>query len=839
MATVTDNQNNFTAGEIGARLYGQTTLTAYRNGARKLENMLTWVQGGAYARNGTRYIAEVKDSSAKVRLVRFQFSTTQTYVLEFGNLYMRVYRDQGQVLDGSTPYEIETPYLTADLFQLKFAQSADVMYIAHPDYKPRKLSRTGHTAWTLAEESFIDGPYLSRGGYDGDELIPDGTFTDGTDIDPFVDLSTGDGSAAYTSSSNDSMRIQGGTSGTGIAEAQFTVTNAEQYILSWYNEPVSGTMSVRVGTTSGADDNLTAANYTSDGKKTVRFTTSSTTIYVQFRSVSAGGSVLIDKVSLKQEDKTLELTGASVGDYLKGEGVTMTAKGGSPFVADHVGSFWRLREKTGTADPESMWVEVIEYTDSQNVNVQIRSDAPDALDGGSGDATTWWYEGAWSEHRGWPVAVTLYEQRLMFGGTAHQPQTIWGSKGGDFPVFSPAGTIEGEDGSGDLTLQEDTIQDDDALSYTAATGDVVSVRWLQDNGEVLLIGTNGGLLTMSGSSLNEAVSPNNVMIRRNNTTRAADIQPAQLNSDVFFVEEGGRKLHLVARQTEFDRYSTEDLTLFAHHILGTGVVEIDSMQRPTPSIWCVRNDGVLATLTYEPKQQVAGWQRQVIAGTDAAVESIAIIPSTASTYSDEVWLSVKRTVDGETVRYIEMLELQDWESLDTEDFFYVDSGLTYDGSPATTISGLDHLEGETVRVLADGYLQADKTVASGSITLDTAASVVQAGLAYTPKIETLRLELSGALGDISQGKRRSIHKLHLLLHQSIGGTYGTDASSLDEVSVRDVGDDVGAPPPLFSGLKHVYPPARNDTEGYLTLTQDKPYPFAVLGMYPEVSPKRA
>jgi fibronectin type 3 domain-containing protein len=147
--------NSFNAGEWSPRLAGRTDQEKYYAACRRMENMFSHVHGGATRRSGMRYVADVKSHSARVRLIPFQFSTEQAYVLEFGNLYMRVFKNQGQVLTaGGTIYEIATPYVTADLRGIKFCQSADVMYLAHQNYAPRKLSRTGHAAWTLSTVTF-------------------------------------------------------------------------------------------------------------------------------------------------------------------------------------------------------------------------------------------------------------------------------------------------------------------------------------------------------------------------------------------------------------------------------------------------------------------------------------------------------------------------------------------------------------------------------------------------------------------------------------------------------------------------------------------------------------
>ncbi len=160
MARSAPSFSAFTAGEISPRLEGRTNLEKYSQGLSDLTNMVVMPHGGVTRRPGTEYLGEVKSSSVKTRLIPFQFKTSDTYILEFGNQYMRVYKDKGQVLSSGVAFEISTPYLTAELFDIKFAQSADVMYITHPSHATRKLSRTGHTSWTLTTVDFTNGPYL-------------------------------------------------------------------------------------------------------------------------------------------------------------------------------------------------------------------------------------------------------------------------------------------------------------------------------------------------------------------------------------------------------------------------------------------------------------------------------------------------------------------------------------------------------------------------------------------------------------------------------------------------------------------------------------------------------
>ena len=155
---------NFTAGELSPRLDGRTDLQKYFQGCKTLQNMVVHPHGGATRRPGTKFIAETK-SSGEARLIPFEFSTTQTYVLEFGNTYMRVYKDGGQVLNSGTVVEISTPYSAAEANELKFTQSADVLYIVHPSHQPRKLSRSSHTSWTLSLYAPTNNPFGSTNNF--------------------------------------------------------------------------------------------------------------------------------------------------------------------------------------------------------------------------------------------------------------------------------------------------------------------------------------------------------------------------------------------------------------------------------------------------------------------------------------------------------------------------------------------------------------------------------------------------------------------------------------------------------------------------------------------------
>lgn len=154
-------QPSFNAGEWSPMMYGRVDLRKYHSALTLCKRFVPRLQGALTRCPGTLYKAQAKVSTS-VRLVRFEFSTVQAYVLEFGNNYIRFYTEDGQLLSGGAPYEVATTYTEAELWDLSFTQSADVLYVAHPSHAPAKLSRQGATNWTLADVAAQDGPYLNR-----------------------------------------------------------------------------------------------------------------------------------------------------------------------------------------------------------------------------------------------------------------------------------------------------------------------------------------------------------------------------------------------------------------------------------------------------------------------------------------------------------------------------------------------------------------------------------------------------------------------------------------------------------------------------------------------------
>ncbi|MBK8159439.1 MAG: hypothetical protein IPK59_11970 [Rhodospirillaceae bacterium] len=744
--------STFNAGEWSPELYGRIDLDKYRNACRVIENFVLLAQGPATRRPGTQFIAATKGDDA-VRLIPFEFSTEQAYVIEAGEAYFRFYMNGGRIeTSPGTAYEIATPYGVADLAGLKWAQSADVLYLTHPNFAPHKLSRSGHTSWTLSEIEFLDGPYL--------------------------------------------------------------------------------------------DENIGA----------------------------------------------ISLTPAAAG----GSNITLTASA-DLFAATDVGRLVRIKHSSVWG-----WARIITFTSATQVKIDIKGAF------GGTDAVTNWRLGAWSATTGWPSAVTFHEERLFLANTRAQPQTLWASVSGAYESFAPTGA-------------DGIVKDDHGLNFTIADDRVNAIRWMSA-GKTLALGTTGGEFNLTASSLNEALTPSNITVRRETTNGSADIRPERIGAAVLYVQRAGRKIYEMAYSFENDAFNSPELSMLARHLTMTGIKEIAFQAEPWSILWVVLQDGGLLGLTYMRGQDVVGWHRHRIAGREARVLSVAVIPGGRQ---DEAWLAIERRVGGTVKRSVERLAaaFEPRDPFDKQGAFFVDGGLSFDGAgsvaltpgagaetigstgviftaaagifgpgdvgreiqhlyPASSgegyyvaraivtgftdgthvtttihaafpslaaiaaedwslgaqvIGGLDHLIGEVVTILADGATHPDRVVApDGTVTLERAASYAHVGLGYTSRLSTMDIE-AGAMDGAAQGKKRRVHRVVVRLHNSLGMRVGADAARTDDVVFRAARTAMDQSPPLFSGDKFVAFPKGWDGQAIVTVLQEQPLPCTIVALIPQLT----
>mgnify|MGYP000302065318 CR=1 FL=1 len=450
-------------------------------------------------------------------------------------------------------------------------------------------------------------------------------------------------------------------------------------------------------------------------------------------------NIWVDKVEVNNVEATTLTPSVKTG-----HDITLTA-GADLFTAGHIGAFFRLTHGETTG-----YVRIIAVNSATEAVADVISDLGDTT------ATIDWLEGAWSTKNGFPACGTFYEQRLIAASTNNDPDGVWGSKPTEYEDFAP----------GSLAT--------DAFGYKLQS-DII--RWVCPMGQ-LVVGTVRNEY-MLGSPDSGALDARDVKLTQRSRKGTANIEPISMGNAVLFVqrygdsENYGRKVRELNYDLATESYVGNDLTIFAEHITGSGIVDWAYMDSPFPILWCATADGDLIGMTYDKEQKVIGWHKHP---TNGDVESVCVIPGEKQ---DQLWMIVKRTINGATKRFIEVMADFEFDTL--ADAFFVDCGLTYSGPATTTISGLDHLEGEALDVLADGVVVTGKTVESGAITLDTAASKVHAGLPKSRTyIETVDFD-EGSREGTGQGKQKRMHSLALRLYQTVGGKVGISEGTLEDI----------------------------------------------------------
>ena len=825
MARVSTIVTNFQAGEFSPRLEGRIDLQKYNSGCQKLENMLVFPQGGATRRPGTKYIgtAKILNNQQKVggdpiRLIPFEYSDEQAYVLELGHEYMRFYTSDGVLLEApnSTNSDQITAATNANPVQIttKYAHgfsNGDRVYITGvegmTELNNREFQITNSTSTTFTL------------------LHPASTAVDGTGFGTFVatlGVATERVGKIHEISTPWGVDDLDGINYTQSADVVYFAhkdyqarelyrINANFFSLGLHPTVDGPYLDENTGTTTVYASAQTGTNITLTASGSI------------FTSSMVGGLFRLREILEIHYDEWAASTSYANNATVRYNGHVYKHVTGSTQTSGNTPPVHLSGTETyGALDWEYQhdgtgYIKIKTYVSGTSVRGDVEEDEngvailPEHVVGSS-NATTRWSEGAWSDRRGWPRALAFYEERLYFAGTTHQPQTIFGSKTADFRNHTPG------------------TEDDDAINITIAS-DKVNVIKHMIPGRFLQILTTSSEFTLSGGTGTQPVTPTNVNVLRETTFGTSDVRPLRAGSSTIMVQGGEEKVKEVTFDLDTDGLVGRDLTVLAEHLGRGGFKDMVWQQEPELVLWFVHNDGTLIGLSYDPQNNTIGWHRHPM-GDSGLVESVAGIPSGAE---DQVFLSVKRAFDAypmpgsyANVRHIVVMDNVYFGS-DVSDAFYVDSGLTYDGSATTTVTGLGHLEGKTVQILADGSAHADKVVSNGAITLDRSASTVHVGYSYDSKMQTLRLE-GGADDGVSQGKIKRIHGVTVRFLDTVGAEVGPDEDNLDRVFFRDSSMNMDEAIPMFDGDKEVTFPSGYDNDARVFVRQTQPLPMTILAV---------
>jgi hypothetical protein len=817
------------AGELSPYMDARTDVEKYRSGCRTLENMIVLPYGGVYRRAGTEYLGNAKNDDRQCRLIGFNFSVTTRFVLEFGHEYIRVWGNNGPVLSGGSPLEIASPYQESELRELQYVQVNDIMYLAHANHAPRKLTRVADDNWTLAVVKWKYPPVL-------DQNITATTIAS----------SAATGSATLTASADTFEAGHVGSQwaiqwprNSGSIDATIDANKISQGTLD-----IQGTWTITtVGTWQGKVRLLRIptekmnANGGRDLTSLARSTTTATATLTA-HGYATGDEVLIPSTVAAPfaGTYTITVTGANTYTFTVANSGAASA---SNAPVQNITQMEVVREftslttarnftATGTEDGRvGLKLRITDYV--SNTSARVFLESTDFNSGGtvtidsvaSGTSagatvdrwlgsvitgTTQWSEAAFSGVRGYPRAVAIHEQRLCFGGTAHQPNTVWCSKTDDFEDFQLGSAA------------------DSGLQFSVASSEGNRIAWMFSQ-KRLMLGTSGDEWTIGGASSDQPFSASNIQAQKQSSFGSKVMRAILLNDVLLFVQRRGRKVRELTYNFERDGWVAPDLTVLSEHITTGEIVELAFQQQPDAVLWAVRGDGELIGMSYERDQNVVAWHRHT---TDGDFESVATVYGLSGA-DDEVWFCVKRTINGQTKRYIERFKADNranFEAQTKADWWYLDCAKRYSGTATATITGLSHLEGKTVGILANGAVQPDEVVASGQITLDRTFTKVLAGLPFISTILPMKFDFDLQDGS-TRGRTKRINRAEVSLYKSLGGEFSTDGTEWLWVYPRDFDDPMDASPPPFSGDAEVVVAGNYSDASDLYLRQILPYPLTV------------
>jgi hypothetical protein len=351
------------------------------------------------------------------------------------------------------------------------------------------------------------------------------------------------------------------------------------------------------------------------------------------------------------QTRTLKISGIS------GNNCTLTATGSNlyTFTANHVGSLMLMRDGTSYN-----YLKITGFTNSTTVSATSQK----TIDSGQQNKDLYtWSEGEFGLHRSYPRAITFHEQRLVLAGSINETQKIWFSKSADYENFD---------------IDYTSLTADDGFNRTIASSTNDSILWLFSD-EVLLIGCSDSIWRAKPSNNSAGMSNTDIDLKRQIAFGSEWVDPVYCDSTPFYLQRGKQKVRAINYTNTEAKYKAQDVSIRSNHITGTGLKRFDYQQNPVSTIWAVREDGQIAKFVFEGDQEVNCWTRFT---TNGIVEDLAVIPS-AKEY-DEIYILVKRTINGVEKRFIEVLEPN--FSYDNLNYVYVDSCLTYNGTQNTTLT---------------------------------------------------------------------------------------------------------------------------------------------------------
>lgn len=752
-------------------------------------------------------------------------------------------------------YTLASPYAGADLAILKFAQIQNQMVLCHPDYPPNLLTLVSAANWTITSIVFQSTAQAPTG-VTVSTTLPAGAVTYSyvvTSIDASGAESTP--SAVATLASHVDIRTNNGTNQVSWSPAPGAVAyNVYESSVSYFGVLPAGTVRGYIGYSLGTEfiDSNIAANFTETPPVAYNPFTGSGVAYV---TVAVSGTYTsVPTVSFSGGTPSIIGTAAAVLGVLATP--TITA-GGAGFVVGETINFGNnlvLTVTTVAAGVITAWsIANPGYITSGSVPANPIAQVSTSGAGTGATATASWgviqvlvltagagylmapsvifssgtvnataFLGLTST--GNPSVPSFFQQRLVLAGPPGSPGTFYMSQPGSYFNYNVT----------------NPVRSDNSITETLSSTVLESIKFIVSSTSGMLIGTDKAMWLVNGGSSGSAVTPTAIVATRQSATGANDVPPIVANYDVLYVSDKGSSVRDLAYNIYFNVFTGTDISITASHLFfGYELTEWAWAESPFYVVWAVRSDGVMLTLTFLKEQEFVGWAHQI---TNGLYKSVCAVTE-ATTYAgnvDAVYTIVQRTVNGNTVQYVERIADRVFPN-GLSSAWCVDAGIQYSGPPANTFTGAEHLGGQTVTGLADGSIITPFVMpASGIFQLPdypATHSTVTLGLAFTAKLQTMAIDTNK---DPIQGKLKKIPHVDVRVNQTVGLSIGSSFNTLvamkdlvdGNVSSMATGLGTQVTSGLISGDARTFLDPTYNVFGQFCLQQSNPYPATVLGVFP-------
>lgn len=806
---------NFTGGEFSQTLTARYDLPRFGTSVLRMANFMPGLHGDVQRRPGLRFVGDLGRYSV---LIPFSFNVDadQNFALIFSDKLLRV--SDGQIL---LNVNVVTPYAEGDLLGLSYAQVGDVVYIAHVNYPLHKVMRTGTPGayqWSIQEVALNTS--LAAPG------APTVTFErNNPDDNAELSYTLRYKVVAVDADGGESLASPAGET-KGKHPSDWVTGN--QVRLSW--PAVEGATEYNVYREEAGYYGFIGV---SDASRTQEQSK-----HVQSVKIDGYNFTKLQGLQISWRVESTE-NGSSVSRVV----VLGPDWGGSSFgwYNKELQKLFIYKDKNDAILPKGWYC--LDGLDAGNEKFSYAQDNPPGYpgfgynsnypDGFQADIQAKpvflikyaqffidsnyeadvsdtpkedWNPFAQGNH---PATVAFHQQRMVLGGTKSSPQSFYASRTGDFENFR----------------KSRPLRDDDPIEYVLASGSIDAIQWIQSFGD-LLIGTSGAEYKVTGDS--GVITPKNVsIVSQSYWGSSGGLTPLIIGNSIMHVQRHGARVRDLFYSLEKDGYAGNDLSIMAPHLFdGHSILQWAYQQTPGSHIWCVRDDGVLLCLTYMKEHEIFGWSRHLTDGRFVSVMSMS------GEDSDVIMCVVKRSIGGVDHWFLERMAEPFMPMTAIEDAFFVDCGVTRSSAEAVErVSGLEHLEGREVSVLADGSPVEGLVVKDGSITLPYAAKKVQVGLGFSSVLVLLPVEADTQAGS-TLGKMRAYGKCHVRLFRSVGGKYGSREEELYDLPFLP--SYYGEPCEPYSGDIEFNPNSGQEPETTVWLVQDRPMPFHVVSVMCEV-----